>query len=741
MTEPAGLDEFDFRHSHYERPSRGWMCGSAAAGLECPLGPDRRGRCRAGPSCVPRHDGERWSCTRPESRGGPCGEGPRPDGSCSVQVPRCVPVRGVASRRRLVTRWAMAVVAAFLAVALAAGGQAWLVNPGPLSAGHGDVSQCAACHTSYDGGVSAWLHAAATGEGAGVPDGSCIACHDLGPSAKLPHGISAEEMKPLHASAQQEFVFSWHHPVVSSMAWLVRAGPDTPPLVLGCADCHEEHEGSEFDLRRIGDDECQACHLSRFPAFTMGHPKFTDYPYDRRTRIDFDHLGHFERHFDDSDAPKTCLACHALNPNSGGMGVHDFQEICESCHEADIVGKDDGRGVGTALPLISIPRLDIATLAARGIGIGGWPADAGGGLDALTRMILASEPDTAAALDLLGDRSLEDLADASDAELAAVGETAWAFKTLMMGMRVTGGDAIRERLSSVASADALTKLDELAGEFRAALLHPAIDGWFPDLAGDMALHEVGGMAVTTVAGTASDDPDDLGPLLPGWAAREGDADDLGPLLEMAAAVGTAGADLTVPAVQGVIAADFAIRYRPLRHGDRVMRGLFDFAALESTKRGDALLGQLGRRGMDGQCAKCHTIDREQSGDGAAAGHRDASAGVVVNWHPEDIVGQPHGFTFFSHRPHVALSGGLACLSCHQLNPVAQAATATTPADAMDPHIFQSAFTSISKSFCAGCHNGTSVTESCTTCHNYHTAETRPVVRNAPIRNAIPSRIE
>ena len=48
------------------------------------------------------------------------------------------------------TRWAIAVAAAFLAVALAAGGQAWLVNPGLLSAGHGDVSECAACHVSYE---------------------------------------------------------------------------------------------------------------------------------------------------------------------------------------------------------------------------------------------------------------------------------------------------------------------------------------------------------------------------------------------------------------------------------------------------------------------------------------------------------------------------------------------------------------------------------------------------------------
>ena len=39
MTKPAGLEDFDFKHSHYERPSRGWMCGGGAAvGLEMPIG-------------------------------------------------------------------------------------------------------------------------------------------------------------------------------------------------------------------------------------------------------------------------------------------------------------------------------------------------------------------------------------------------------------------------------------------------------------------------------------------------------------------------------------------------------------------------------------------------------------------------------------------------------------------------------------------------------------------------------
>lgn len=226
--------------------------------------------------------------------------------------------------------------------------------------------------------------------------------------------------------------------------------------------------------------------------------------------------------------------------------------------------------------------------------------------------------------------------------------------------------------------------------------------------------------------------------MPGRAVRADDADDLGPLIDRGTKRGIATAHLPVPAVRGVITVDFEIRYRPLRHGDRVMRGLLTSTSLASVKRGDtgdARLDQLRRRGMDGQCAECHTIDREAPGD------RGATRGTVVNWDAADLVRQRHGFTVFSHGTHVALSNGLACLSCHQRHPAAQAAPAAMPDEAMDPQIFQPAFTAISRTLCADCHNGTSVTESCTTCHNYHAAETRPVVRNAPIRNAIPSRIE
>ena len=382
----------------------------------------------------------------------------------------------------------------------------------------------------------------------------------------------------------------------------------------------------------------------------------------------------------------------------------------------------------SALPLISIPGIDAETLAARGFSIGGWPAGASGGLNALTRMILASEADTAAALDRLGDRSLGDIEDASDAELEAVETVAWAFKRLMIDMRRAGGEAVHERLSPLTSAAAIAKLEAIDGVLRVDLLHPVIDGWFPGLSAEVEQHEAGEQVSAVVTGAASADADDLGPLLPGQPARVGDADDLGPLLDVGMAAAVQGVIATA-AVQGVIAAGFAIRYRPPSHGDRIMRGLFDFAALVSTKRGDAggaLLDQLRQRAMDGQCAKCHTIDRERSGK------------VVVNWHSKNLFDNLHGFTTFSHAPHVALSGELACLSCHELDPESDRGPTV---GGVDPHQLRSNFRPISKSLCADCHKDERERGRCTTCHNYHAAETRPVVRNAPVHNAIPAHVE
>ncbi len=93
------LQDFRFDKSEYERPEQDWVCGWAAEGRACPIGPDQRGRCRTTCECTPFRKGDRWHCTRPPNRGGKCAEGPLPDGMCARVIPTCQPVRSIRAKR------------------------------------------------------------------------------------------------------------------------------------------------------------------------------------------------------------------------------------------------------------------------------------------------------------------------------------------------------------------------------------------------------------------------------------------------------------------------------------------------------------------------------------------------------------------------------------------------------------------------------------------------------------------
>jgi len=76
----------EFKGDTYERPNQPWLCGLADEGASCPTGPGRRGRCPGASACHPLLEGDRWVCNRSPARGGPCENGPSPDGSCSKSI-------------------------------------------------------------------------------------------------------------------------------------------------------------------------------------------------------------------------------------------------------------------------------------------------------------------------------------------------------------------------------------------------------------------------------------------------------------------------------------------------------------------------------------------------------------------------------------------------------------------------------------------------------------------------------
>lgn len=244
--------------SHYVRPTQKWICGKAMDGQPCRIGPDAAGRCRATCECVPVlevKEGEtkgRYKCTRPAEYGGPCENGPLPDGTCSRALTRCQPVRSLRSQRMIVTFTTVTVTVALLLLAFGGGNRWKFVNPGPLSAQHSGASfriqmlnlradfhssdpDCAACHVSAHHSLGGWVKRAVKA------DPGPLRVHRLALMTTAQMTAIDQQCEVCHTG------FTFHEPnVVEDHS---------------CSACHQEHKGSGL-LKPPADVNCVACHGS-----------------------------------------------------------------------------------------------------------------------------------------------------------------------------------------------------------------------------------------------------------------------------------------------------------------------------------------------------------------------------------------------------------------------------------------------------------------------------------------------
>ena len=202
------LDPLNFKQNTYARPAQEWICGRAAEGHPCPLGPDGRGKCRAKGECQPARKGDRWACTRIEAMGGHCEEGPRPDGSCCHPVPPCQPVRSLRRQRRLTVSLAVAFTIGALFCLLGGKWKDRWLEPGELSAVHGfsggrsaPVANCGDCHSVRQ--ASAGESAPAFRFHGQMADNQlCLKCHALGEHPLQAHAVDAHTLAELTRKAQ-----------------------------------------------------------------------------------------------------------------------------------------------------------------------------------------------------------------------------------------------------------------------------------------------------------------------------------------------------------------------------------------------------------------------------------------------------------------------------------------------------------------------------------------------------------
>lgn len=794
------LQRFDFGSSAYERPNQRWVCGRAATGEACRLGPDSKGRCCVVAECQPRRDGDRWVCTRTNAAGGACECGPMADGTCSRPIPPCVPVRSMRARRGLTVRWAVAATIGFLAVVLGVGGGAMLM-PGPLSQAHSSLGNCRDCHSAVADGPFGWVHAAFTASDGARDSGKCLQCHMVGKDALKPHGVATAELAAITKRIAARPRPSPPLPAtLRKVLFPVEAGVQAG---LPCATCHVEHHGAKFDLAAVGDTPCQSCHAVQFASLSAGHPEFDHYPYQRRTRLIFDHAAHFARHFPEIAAkqdaamkpPTACVDCHQPGPNGRQMATKPFDGTCGACHLGQIVGTD--RAIGPrGVAMLSVPGLDIPMLRQHGIGIGNWPDNSDARLTPIMSLLLAADPDGKAALAATAKLDLQDLRQATDAELKAVGDLAWAIKKLFFEMSTVGAAKFRDRLIAATGRkpdDVMA--DRLVASLPRDVLLGAQRDWLPELSAELADHAAGKpvpipggpppAAAAKPAGTTgpkhtgdilgpkdqgdilNDDaksaapdatkdqgdilgPKDQGDILSGdtkpAAKDQGDilgGKDQGDILTGAPpATPPADSSMTAsaaPAKQQTVDEErFArlggwyrqnnqVLFYPTGHADRFLRAWLDFAGSIYGTPGQALaepvFAQLSRKDAQGQCTKCHSVER--AADGA----------LMLKWHPKEPVAAPHGFTRFTHAPHLRVATDKGCLTCHQLDPAAKYIDAFTQPD---PHRFASNFKPMERTVCATCHTPQAAGDSCLTCHGYHVNPIETPIMGTRISATLPA---
>ncbi len=233
--------------TQYVRPTQNWICGKAAEGQTCRIGPDGQGRCRATCECtpfleiLPGQTKGRYKCTRPKEYGGPCENGPKPDGTCGRPIIRCQPVRSLRGRRKVFTYFLNTETLAFLLLTLG-GEQRWrLINPGPLSLQH-----------SGDGfrDQFQWLHV-----GASVSDPGCAACH-----------VSARA----RSEGWVETAMKANPGPLAFRTLALMTTADMTTIDENCGRCHTGHTFHEPDV--VQDHSCSACHQEHMGAGMMRPP-------------------------------------------------------------------------------------------------------------------------------------------------------------------------------------------------------------------------------------------------------------------------------------------------------------------------------------------------------------------------------------------------------------------------------------------------------------------------------------
>ena len=491
----------------------------------------------------------------------------------------------------------------------------------------------------------------------------------------MPHNLPAEELERITATRGT--------PSESPFATLVSA-TFAPTDQLACSACHREHHGPEFDLTAIDNAACQGCHQQRYKSFAADHPDFGNWPYQRRSRIEFNHASHASKHFAERKQAFDCRSCHVEDATHTVQLTASYDAACASCHDERIA-----TSVAQGVPIFIVPTLDVDALAAAGHDIGPWPQkatdDFDGRLPPPMKLLLAADAGAAEAMQTLGeDFEFLDVDPDDPQQLAACAVLATAIKRLFADLAESRDTALRDRLPSVfgpTTSDA--EIHALAAGLSADTLRGA-NGW--------------------IHGHAQSDGASAGIQRPGSNIKSN---------ATSATVRTPEPKLLNPepsfAPGGAWFLDektLSIRYRPAAHADPVLTSWLELvASVHDLAQKPLLLAtfkELSQPTAAGLCASCHSI--EQIGTGR----------LTVNWQAYDGTPATRSFTKFAHGPHLVLPQLTDCTTCHVID-----SKSTTSYAGWEASRFSSQFHPISKQTCTECHTARAAGDNCQKCHNYH----------------------
>ncbi len=775
------IQDFGHGSSQYERPTMKWVCGWQAQGQPCHVGPNSRGQCEVHRECVPHQDGEEFVCARPPVWGGKCKDGPLLDGSCCETRVRCQPRRNLFARRRMAVVLASSLAFGFLLIMFGGSNAEQFISPGDLSAPHFiAANDCKKCHAAAGNDLKTWASwARRPSEVVSRESDACRECHKFGNHALDPHNLDPR----LLDDARNRLAAA---PNSRSRSWIVALAEIGPGIAstaakeeLACSTCHHEHRGKSFNLKQMSDQQCQTCHVNKFHGFDRGHPSFTDFPYERRVRIHFDHSTHFGTHFANFErimphgkAPQgytaaglekeeahdkliSCYACHKPDHTGENMLVKSFNVMCGKCHGPQI---QDTMMPG--IPFLALPDI-VDQMKVLKISIGEWPkpeTPSGVGLEDLPpfmQLLLAGDDEFLNARKVLSGVRLAELAEPNDEQREAIQTTVWSIKRLIHDLVADYDGRVQAALNGISDSTERTEQRAiLSGYLPSGMSLKEVVGkaqkmWFPNLSAEIAALESGQELESTIIdidlqsiGNQIEEKEQQ--LKTKELADDTLIDKLKQLqmleMELKSAIRQA-------ADRGWYRddEDTSIRYHSSGHADPFLKEWIDitgrlpiveksFHAHDANSREPdidfrsasavRLFTMVADPKAPFRCTACHTVDR-----------RSDIGALVTNWNSLKAFLGEHKFTRFSHAPHVILLHSSQdsilkkkqCNHCHvhDKGPYSFARTEFVVPD-FDWHVNTnsnqvdtSGFAAMIKKTCEACHNSRQLSGSCLECHNYH----------------------